>query len=88
MVTNKNNKIIFTRIVIGWRIYIDYRKLNKATMMDHFPLHFIYQMLDRLEEVSYYYFLYGYSSFNEIIITSKDQDKTTFTCLYGTFVFR
>ena len=38
MIKNENNELIPTRIVSGWRICIDYRKLNKASRKDHFPL--------------------------------------------------
>ena len=30
----------------------------------------------------------GYSSYNQITIALEDQEKTTFTCPYGTFAFR
>ena len=33
-------------------------------------------------------FLYGYSGYNQIAIAPEDQEKTTFTCLFGTFTFR
>ncbi|XP_062075372.1 uncharacterized protein LOC133779425 [Humulus lupulus] len=45
---NGNNELIPTRTVNRWRICIDYRKLNKATRKDHFPLPFNDQMLDML----------------------------------------
>ena len=45
-------------------------------------------MLDRLAGQSHYCFLDGYSSYNQIAIAPKDQEKTTFTCPYGTFAFR
>ena len=77
-----------TRTVTGWRIYIDYRKLNKATRKDHFPLPFLDQMLDRLARHEYYCFLDGYLGYNHIIISTEDQDKTMFTCPYGMFAFR
>nr|GEY29761.1 reverse transcriptase domain-containing protein [Tanacetum cinerariifolium] len=48
IVANKNNKLIPTRLVTGWRVCIDYRKLNDATRKDHFPLPFMDQMLERL----------------------------------------
>ncbi|XP_062075041.1 uncharacterized protein LOC133779055 [Humulus lupulus] len=85
---NESNKLIPTRTVTGWRICIDYRKLNKETRKDHFPLPFIDQMLDRLAGHNYYCFLDGYSGNHQIVIAPEDQEKTTFTCPYGTFAFR
>jgi len=35
------NESIATRSITGWRMCIDYRKLNKATCKDHFLLPFI-----------------------------------------------
>ena len=67
---------------------MDYRKLNKATRKDHFPLPFIDQMLDRLAGKQYYCFLDGYSGYNQIAIAPEDQHKTIFTCPFGTFAFR
>ena len=88
VVKNENNELIPTRTVTGWQICIDYRKLNKATRKDHFPLPFLDQMLDRLAGHSYYCFLDGYSGYHQIAIAPEDQEKTTFTCPYGTFAFR
>ena len=45
-------------------------------------------MLDKLAELEYYYFLYGYLGYNQITISPEDQEKTTFTCSYGPFSFR
>ncbi|XP_075095107.1 uncharacterized protein LOC142173419 [Nicotiana tabacum] len=88
VVVNENNDLIPTRTVTGWRICIDYRKLNNATRKDHFPLPFIDQMLDRLAGQEYYCFLDGYSGYNQIAIAPEDQEKTTFTCPYGTYAFK
>ncbi|GJW22867.1 hypothetical protein Tco_0033489 [Tanacetum coccineum] len=38
VVTNENDELVPTRTITGWRICIDYRKLNEATAKDHFPL--------------------------------------------------
>ena len=88
VIRNEKNELIPTRIVTGWRVCIDYRKLNTATRKDHFPLPFIDQMLDRLAGHPHFCFLDGYSGYNQIAIAPEDQEKTTFTCPYGTFAFR
>ena len=64
MIRNEKNKLIPTRNVTGWRVCIDYRKLNTAPRKDHYPLSFIDQMLDRLARHSHYCFLDGYSGYN------------------------
>ena len=66
-------------------MYIDYRKLNVGTRKDHFPLPFVDQMLERVVGHELYYFLDGYSGYNQIEIALEDQEKTTFTCLFDTF---
>nr|GEZ55723.1 DNA-directed DNA polymerase [Tanacetum cinerariifolium] len=48
VVENGNNELTPTRLVTGWRVCIDYRKLNDATRKDHFLLPFMNQMLERL----------------------------------------
>ena len=70
---NEKNELIPTRTVTGWRVCIDYRKLNIATRKDHYPLPFIDQMLDRLARHSHYCFLDGYSGYNEIAIRSRGE---------------
>ena len=88
VIRNEKNELIPTRTVTGWRVCIDYKKLNTATRKDHFPLPFIDQMLDRLAGHPHFCFLDGYSGYNQIAIAPEDQEKTTFTCPYGTFAFR
>nr|GFA77086.1 reverse transcriptase domain-containing protein [Tanacetum cinerariifolium] len=60
VVENEDNELIPTRLVTGWRVCIDYRKLNEATRKDHFPLPFMDQMLERIAGNQYYYFLDGF----------------------------
>ncbi|GJY42261.1 DNA-directed DNA polymerase [Tanacetum coccineum] len=88
VVENEENELIPTRLVTGWRVCIDYRKLNDATRKDHFPLPFMDQMLERLARNEYYCFLDGFSGYFQILIDPQDQEKTTFTCPYGTFAYR
>ncbi|KAL5540823.1 hypothetical protein UlMin_043793 [Ulmus minor] len=88
VVKNKNDDLVPTRIQTGWRVCIDYRKLNTKTRKDHFPLPFIDQMLERLAGHTHYCFLDGFSGYNQIVIAPEDQEKTTFTCPFGTFAYR
>nr|GEY80185.1 reverse transcriptase domain-containing protein [Tanacetum cinerariifolium] len=88
VVTNEEHELIPTRLVTGWHVCIDYRKLNEATQKDHFPLPFMNQMLERLAGNEYYCFLDGFSGYFQIPIDPQEQEKTTFTCPYGTFTYR
>ncbi|GJU01396.1 reverse transcriptase domain-containing protein [Tanacetum coccineum] len=45
-------------------------------------------MLERLAGNEYYCFLDGFSGYFQIPIDPLDQEKTTFTCPYGTFAYR
>jgi hypothetical protein len=88
VVKNEENELVPTRMTTRWRVCIDYRRLNKETRKDHFPLPFIDQMLERLAGHSYYCFLDGYSGYNQIAIAPEDQEKSTFTCPFRTFAYR
>jgi hypothetical protein len=88
VIRNNKGELTSTRTVTGWRMCIDYRKLNLATRKDHFPLPFIDQMLERLANHAYFCYLDGYSGFLQIPVHPNDQEKTTFTCPYGTFAYR
>nr|GEY41855.1 reverse transcriptase domain-containing protein [Tanacetum cinerariifolium] len=87
VVENEENELIPTRLVTGWRVCIDFCKLNEATRKDHFPLPFMDKMLERLAGNQYYCFLDGFFGYFQIPIDPKDQEKTTFTCLYETFAY-
>ncbi|GJR59616.1 reverse transcriptase domain-containing protein [Tanacetum coccineum] len=88
VVTNENEELVPIRTVMGWRVCIDYCKLNEATAKDHFPLPFMDQMLERLIRNKYFCFLNGFSGYFQIPIDPNDQEKTTFTCPFGTYAYR
>ena len=88
VITNDKDELIPTRTVTGWRMCIDYRRLNQATRKDHFPLPFMDQMLERLSGQSFYCFLDGYSGYNQIAVNPDDHEKTAFTCPFGIFAYR
>jgi hypothetical protein len=70
---------------------VDVYRLSKAKQSnekDHFPLPFIDEMIERLANHTYFFFLDGYSGFMQIPIHPDDQHKTIFTCPYGKFSYR
>ena len=77
IILNEKNELIPMRTVTGWRVYID-----------HFPLPFINQLLGKLFRHMYYCFLDRLLGYFQILIALKDQEKTTFTCPYGTFAYK
>jgi len=87
VITNEKNELIPTRTITGWRMCIDYRKLNSMTRKNHFPLPFMDQILERVAGHEFYCFLDGYLGYNQIEIALEDQEKTTFTCPFGTFAY-
>jgi hypothetical protein len=57
VVPNENNELIPQRVVVGYRMCIDFRKVNKVTKKDHYPLPFIEQMQERLSKKTHFCFL-------------------------------
>ncbi|KAJ9678155.1 hypothetical protein PVL29_022905 [Vitis rotundifolia] len=88
IIQNEKGEEIATRLTSGWRVCIDYRKLNAVTRKDHFPLPFIDQVLERVSGHPFYCFSDGYSGYFQIEIDVEDQEKTTFTCPFGTYAYR
>jgi hypothetical protein len=88
VVKNYAGELIPQCTTTGWRVCIDYWKLNSHTRKDHFPLPFIDQILERLAGQSYYCFLDGYSRYNQVVVDPQDQEMTTFTCPFGTFAYK
>ena len=72
LIRNEKNELIPTRIVTGWRVCIDYRKLNTTTKKDYYLLPFINKMLGRLVGHPHFCFLDGYSRYNQISIALED----------------
>ncbi|CAN6483931.1 unnamed protein product [Victoria cruziana] len=72
VVQNEHGEDVPTRVQTGWRVCIDYRKLNSATRKDHFPLPFLDQVLERLAGKSYFCFLDGYSGYNQVEVHPDD----------------
>ncbi|RVW64736.1 Transposon Ty3-I Gag-Pol polyprotein [Vitis vinifera] len=88
VIQNEKGEEVSTRLTSGWRVCIDYRRLNSVTRKDHFPLPFMDQVLERVSRHPFYCFVDGYSGYFQIEIDLEDQEKTTFTCPFGTFAYR
>ena len=88
VVKNDKGELVPMKMTTGWRMCIDFRKLNSNTRKDHFPLPFLDQILERVAGHEFYCFLDGFSGYYQIEIAPEDQEKTTFTCPFGTFAFR
>jgi hypothetical protein len=66
----------------------DFHVLNKACPKDNFPTPFIDQIVDECAGCEAFSFMDGFSGYNQIQIKPKDQHKTSFICLSGTFIYR
>jgi hypothetical protein len=72
VIRNEKNKLILQLITTSWQMCIDYRKLNKTTRKDHFPLPIIDEMLERLANHSFFCYLDDYFGYNKILIHPDD----------------
>ncbi|RVW74063.1 Transposon Ty3-G Gag-Pol polyprotein [Vitis vinifera] len=87
VVQNEKGEEITTRLTSGWRVCIDYRKLNAVTRKDHFPLPFIDQVLERVSGHPFYCFLEGIQGIFRLKLMWKIR-KNHFTCPFGTYAYR
>ena len=76
MVPKKNKKL---------RVCVNLKKVNAATICDHYPLPIIDQVIERVASAKAYSFLDGFSGYNQLPIAPKDQHKMAFATKQGTF---
>ena len=69
-------------------VCMEFHDLKKACTKDNFPTPFIDQILDECVGSEVFYFMDGFSGYNQIHIKPKDQHKTTFICPWGTFAYQ
>ena len=60
------------------RMCVDYQDLNRASPKDNFPLPHIDTLVDNTTKHSLFSFMDGFSGYNQIRMTPKDMEKTTF----------
>ncbi|GJS65179.1 reverse transcriptase domain-containing protein [Tanacetum coccineum] len=84
-------KLVPTKICLGMESLHRLSKVDEATkIVKTFPLHLWHQCheIRLVGQRKFYCFLDGFSGYFQIPIDPKDQEKTTFTCPYGTFAYR
>jgi hypothetical protein len=69
-------------------VCMDFRDLNKACPKDSFPTPFIDHIIDECEGSEVFYFMDGFSGYNQIQIKLEDQHKTEFICPWDTFTYQ
>ncbi|KAA3459221.1 RNA-directed DNA polymerase (Reverse transcriptase), Ribonuclease H-like protein [Gossypium australe] len=70
------------------RMCVDYRDLNKASPKDNFSLPHIDTLVDNTAGYSLFFFMDGFSGYNQIKMHPEDMEKTTFITLWGTFCYK
>ncbi|GJW05159.1 hypothetical protein Tco_1564015 [Tanacetum coccineum] len=74
VVKNDENDLIPTRLVTGWRVCIDYRKLNEATRKDHFHLPIMEPNARKTSREIILLFPYGRRLFRQSSIHDRKDD--------------
>ena len=73
---NANNELVPIKLVIGWQMCLDNKKLRAPIRKYHSLLPFTNQILERVDGNEFYYFVDGSSCYHPFEIDSKDQDKS------------
>lgn len=71
-----------------WRVYINFRDLNKACLKDSFPLPMINQLVDAIVGYQFLSFMDVYSIYNKIPMSKDDQEAMPFIIDSGTYCYK
>jgi hypothetical protein len=69
------------------RLCVDFRNLNKVSLKDNYPLPNMDCILQKVVGSQKNSILDGFSGYNQIMVHLDDQEKTTFTTPWGTFMY-
>lgn len=70
------------------RVCVNLKKVNAATIRDHYPLPLTEHVLERVAGKQAYSFLDGFSGYNQVSIKQEDQHKTAFATEWGIYAYR
>lgn len=80
-----SNIVLVSKHEKSIRVCIDFQDINKACPKDNFPLPNIDMIVDMTTRYEIYSLMNAFFGYNKIKIVPKDQEKTSFTCEWGTF---
>ncbi|GKB42679.1 putative nucleotidyltransferase, ribonuclease H, partial [Tanacetum coccineum] len=72
----------------SFRMYIDYRELNKLTVKNRYPLPMIDDLFDQLQDSSVYSKIDLRSGYHQLRVRDEDIPKTAFRTRYGHYEFQ
>ena len=79
IVPKKNGKL---------RVCVNLKKVNAATIRDHYPLPITDHVLEQVAGKQAYSFLDGFSGYNQLSVKQEDQHKTVFATEWGIYAYR
>jgi hypothetical protein len=69
------------------RLCIDFRNLSKVSLKDNYPFPKMDHILQKVVGSIRISLLDGFSGYNQVLVHPDDQEKTTFTTPWGTFMY-